>query len=121
MTTRAFNAIALALGALLLTAIVAIVWRGATEEEVPPYDGNDFLVTVDYVTHCQTMTAACYAAADAAMQGRVTKACLDGRPGRRAMARGAVTWLNAHVALHPLALEDGLARAVAAVWPRCRT
>ena len=74
-------------------------------------------ITADYVAGCQSMTAQCYRMADTVLHAR--KDCLDRRPGRRAMARGALIWLNAHVELHPLPLEAGMARAVAAVWPRC--
>jgi hypothetical protein len=117
-----FNAIAILIGALVVTAIAAIVWRTATEGDVPEYDGKSILITADYVTHCQKMTEECHAAADAAIEaalksGRTTAACMARRPSRRAIARGALTWLDGHVELHPLPVEDGIARAMEAVWP----
>jgi hypothetical protein len=121
LTPRTFNAVALLTGALVVTAIAAIVWRTASEGEIPEYDGKDILITADYVAHCQKMTAECYDAADksidwALAHRRVTAACLS-RPSRHAMARGALIWLDAHVELHPLPVEDGITRAMDAVWP----
>ena len=122
MRNAAFNAVAVLVGALLVTAIVAIVWRAATEEDLPEYDGKDILITADYVAHCQKMTAECYAAVDAAIEaalrnGRTTPACMARRPGRRAIARATLIWLDGHVELHPLPVEDGIVRAMEAVWP----
>jgi len=122
LKTATFNAIAILVGALVVTAIAAIAWHTANEGDVPEYDGKDILITVDYVTHCQKMTEECYAAADAAIDaalkdGRTTAACMARRPSRRAIARGALIWLNAHVELHPLPVDEGIARAMDAVWP----
>lgn len=125
MRTATFNAIAIAVGALVVTAVAAIAWKTASEGEVE-YTGEDILVTVDYVTHCQTMTQECYAAADAAIDWalahrRIAKGCLARLPGRRAIARGTLIWLNAHVELHPLAAEEGITRAIEAIWgQRCK-
>ena len=119
MKVSTFNALAIAFGAFLIAAIAATAWRTADDEELPGYTGEDILITVDYVTHCQTMSAECYAAAGEALDRIATKDCLVRKPGRRAMARGALIWLNGHVELHPRALEDGLAHAVKAIWPRC--
>jgi hypothetical protein len=117
-----FNALAILIGALVVTAIVAIIWRAATEEDMPQYDGKSILITADYVTHCQKMTGECYAAADAAIDaalksGRTTSACMARRPSRHAIARAALIWLDGHVELHPLPAEEGLLRAMEAVWP----
>lgn len=120
MRVPTFN-LALVLAAMLvLTAVGAIAWRTASESD-GEYDGSTILITVDYVTHCQTMTDECYAAVGQAIdwalaQGRATKACMARRPGRRAIARGALIWLNAHVELHPLPVEEGITRAMDAVW-----
>lgn len=124
MRPATFNAIAILIGALVVTAIVAIVWRTATEEDLPQYDGKSILITADYVTHCQKMTAECYDAADTAIDaalknGRTTAACMAKRPNRHAVARGALIWLDGHVELHPLPVEEGLLQAIEAVWP-CR-
>ena len=48
------------------------------------------------------------------------KECLAHMPGRRAIARGALIWLNAHVEIHPMPADEGIARAMEAVW-RCKT
>lgn len=103
-----------AVAALCIVSAVAAVWRAATEHDLE----DRAAITADYVASCQSMTAACYRMADTAMHAR--KGCLDGRPGHRAMARGAVIWLNAHPETDPLPLADGMARVVAAVWPRCK-
>ena len=113
---KPFNAIAILIGALVVASVAAILWRAATEEDI---EDRRVRIVEDYLGQCQSMTRECYAMADAALHAR--KDCLDGRPGRRAMARGALIWLNAHVETHPLPLQDGMARAVAAVWPRCKS
>lgn len=118
---KTFNVLAVLIGALVVVGIAAIVWRTANESETG-YTGEGILVTVDYVSHCQTMTEECYAAADHATQWalahrRLTKACLAQRPSRRAVARGALIWLNAHVEVHPLPVEEGITRAADAIWP----
>jgi hypothetical protein len=113
---RLFNAIAIVVGALVVTAIVAILWRAATESD--PGDTRAAIVA-DYVGRCQTMSEECYALADVAIAHAATKDCAPHRPGRRAIARGALIWLNAHPELHPLPLDEGFARAMDAAWP-CR-
>ena len=103
---------AMGLGAV---AAVTVVWREATRDDDSE---RRVAIVADYVAQCQSTTAPCTAMADAALH--VRKDCLEHHPGRRALERGALIWLNAHPETHPLPLEDGMARAVAAVWPRCR-
>ena len=116
---RALDAVLIAVAGLCAVSAGAVAWRAASDDALED-DRTGIAIAADYVAQCQTMTAPCYAAADAAMAGRVRPDCLSGPPGRHAMARGALIWLNAHVEQHPRPVADGIARAVAAAWPRCK-
>ncbi len=114
---RTPDALLIAVAGLCAVSAGAVVWRAASDDAPEP---DRIAIVADYVAQCQTMTAPCAAIADAAMAGRVRPDCLAHRPGRHAMARGALIWLNAHVEQHPRPVADGIASAVAAVWPRCK-
>jgi hypothetical protein len=116
-----FNIAATVVIGLCVAAVAAIVWREVSRSEM----GDErAAITADFVGRCQRLTPECVAMVDdatdwALAHGRVTQACLAHRPGHVAIARGAVIWLNAHAAMHPLLAEDGITRAAAAIWP-CR-
>jgi len=104
---------------LCLAAALAFVWRDVSRS------GGEIArmtTTADFVGQCQTEKSQCAEAVTGAMrwavaQRRITRACLSKRPSARTMARGTVIWLNAHVELHPLPVELGIARAADAIWP----
>ncbi len=114
-----FNVAATVVIGVCLTAVAAIAWREASQNEIGDERAT---ITADFVGRCQTLKPECIAMIDGAMDwalahGRVTKACLAHRPGHRTIARGTVIWLNAHTELHPLLVEDGITRAADAIWP----
>jgi hypothetical protein len=107
--------------ALCLAAVVAVVWR----ETGDTFDPNARItITADFVAQCQLDKPQCPDMVTDAMrwevaQKRITRTCLSKRPSARTMARGTVTWLNAHIEKHPLPIDQGIADAADAIWP-CR-
>jgi hypothetical protein len=104
---------------LCVAAAIAVVWHDLSENDD---ENTRITITADFVGQCQTDKPECVDMVYDAMrwavaQHRITRACLARRPSARAMARGTVTWLNAHVELHPLPVEQGIARAADAIWP----
>jgi len=121
MRVSFFTAGLFTIGALCIASAIAIVWREASDEYDPK---ARITITADFVAQCQTDKPQCPEMVTDAMrwevaQHRITRTCLSKRPSARTMARGTVTWLNAHVEKHPLPMEQGVADAADAIWP-CR-
>ena len=109
------------IGALCIASAIAIVWREASDDFDPT---ARVPITADFVAQCQIDNPQCADMVVDAMrwevkQKRITRLCLSKRPSARTMARGTVTWLNAHVEKHPLPMEQGIGDAADAIWP-CR-
>jgi hypothetical protein len=115
-----FSAGLFTIAGLCLASAIAVVWRDVSESD---YDKNTRIaITADFVAQCQIDKPQCADTVYNAMRWavghrRLTRACLSKRPSARTMARGTVGWLNAHVELHPLPVEQGIARAADAIWP----
>ena len=109
------------IAALCLAAALAVVWRDVSES------GDKtarMATTADFVAQCRDAEPQCADMVYRAMRWEVdrrmiTRSCLAKRPSARTMARGTVTWLNAHTEKHALPAEQGIADAADAIWP-CR-
>jgi hypothetical protein len=115
-----FSAGLFTIAALCLTAAVAVVWRDVSKND----DDQDARIAIaaDFVGQCQTEKPECVDLVTGAMRWSVrneglSRSCLARRPSARTMARGVVTWLNAHTEAHPLPAEQGIAMAADAIWP----
>jgi hypothetical protein len=108
------------IAALFVAAAAAIAWREATSDDFDP--NARITITADFVAQCQTEKPECAQMVTDAMRLAVrneglSRSCLAKRPSARTMARGTVIWLNAHTELHPLPVEQGIAKAAEAIWP----
>jgi hypothetical protein len=114
-----FSAGLFTIAALCLAAAVAVVWHEMRDD----FDPNARItVTADFVAQCQAEKPQCADLVVGAMRWevdrkRITRTCLSKRPSARTMARGTVTWLNAHIEKHPLPVEQGIADAADTIWP----
>lgn len=121
MRVSFFTAGLFTIAALCAASAVAFIWREANEDLDP---NARVPITADFVAQCQLDKPQCSDMVVDAMRWevnrkRITRTCLSKRPSARIMARGTVTWLNAHIEKHPLPIDQGIADAADAIWP-CR-
>jgi hypothetical protein len=107
------------IAALCVASAGAVIWRAGSDG----FDPNARItLTAEFVGRCQTEKPDCAQWVSDAMRWAVnheglSRSCLAKRPSARTMARGTVIWLNAHTELHPLPMEQGIAKAAEAIWP----
>ncbi|HWE05845.1 MAG TPA: hypothetical protein VG274_04000 [Rhizomicrobium sp.] len=118
MRVSFFTAGLFTIAALCAASAVAVIWRETTESGLP----KPATITAYFVAQCQMEKPECADMVTGAMRWDVnakglSRTCLAKRPSARTMARDTVIWLNAHTELHPLPVEQGIAKAAEAIWP----
>jgi hypothetical protein len=119
MRVSFFTAGLFTIAAICVASAVAVIWRDAGGDHDPT---ARITITADFVGQCQTEKPQCAQRVSDAMRWAVkneglSRSCLAKRPSARTMARDTVIWLNAHTELHPLPVEQGIAKAAEAIWP----